>query len=744
MLLSRVKRFMRSSSFLFGLLGGAIFILFFQIKYNSLDPGAYQYRDDGIITLSHAKNFVDYGHIGVDPSGKRLEGFSAPFQFWTYAFVYGLTGLHWLDFATFQSLFCTFLLGFFFMQFFRSRWMLGVIFSVLAAVLLSWHIRFLEWHGSGMENAWTHVLFLVSVWCCWEMWRRERIQYAWAVWLFLAAITRTESIFHVAPMLLLFAVAWRSERRSWRGFHLLGICLGLWGLYQCWRFWYFGSWVPNTGLAQQIGVGDNLRKLWEGDPDWLRLSGSWSKEIFQRHGGWLLVGGLLLLPFARLRRRDKWVFIATASLTLTAFLNPLVFGMTRLDVTRSTTFLAPVVALALATLLPRLRFSKMGLAGLPVFFALCLMGWFLRPQLFEEKRHLCCAVDNFRDLDYHATEFAKQNALPRLNVANPDLGKFSYLKKYNHTDLGFLGSPIMASLRDEPDLLRAYLYDFVLPDMVEVHGEWCLLYARFLADARFRELYAPLYETRVDYMEEYGEAWSTVTEGLFYRKSLLKGGGGAERRLLSDLKEELSVERVKKELAKAVDGENVRSHQYVLRTVYKVLPELEDAGMADEMVDLFRDTPSAAYDVALLESGGDRKWVEKTVGFLRPWLAADREAFFEGLVGEMPELLMEKDRWRMYAASGNRLVLSVLAPTAEERRRKMVLHVFDADREAALKKNIYGADFMDFSWDDDCWQERDGEFFTVLDLPPGDLEAVLVGQEMEGRRLWWKRLEWGR
>ena len=740
---SRLTRYLRSGPFLFGALGGLLFLLVFQLKYNGIDPGAYQYRDDGIITLSHAKNFIDHGHIGVEPSGKRLEGFSAPAQFWIYTVVYGLTGLHWLDFATIQTLLCTFLLGFFFMQFFRGKWMPGLVIAGLAAWLLSQHLRFLEWHGSGMENAWTHVLFLAAVWCCWEMLRREQVHYGWVVWLFLASISRTESIFHIAPMLFLFGVVWKGDRRSWKGFHLLGVTLGAWGLYQCWRFWYFGSWVPNSGLAQEIGVGGNLRRALEGDAAWLKLAGGWSKELFRLHGGWLLLGGLLLVPFAKIERREKWLLIAVASLTLTAFLNPVVFGMTRLDVTRSTTFLAVFVVLGLAMVIPRLRFSGMNLAALPLIIGLLLAGHFLRPQLFEDQRHLCCAVDNFRDLDYHATQFSETHHLHRLNIANPDLGKFSYLKKYNHTDLGFLGSPLLAHLRAQPDLLREYFYGFILPDMVEVHGEWCLLHARILADARFRNLYEPLHETRVDYLEQFGGAWPTVTEGLFQRKSLKNDSESRERMLIQGMQEELSLDWLREELERSVDLLDPRAHQYVLRTAYRFLPEFEDAGLADELVDLFRETPSAVYDVAILESGGSRNWVESALGFLEPWLESERGAFFEGLVGEMPEQVVEMERWRLYRASGNRLVISVLAPTTAEQQRQFMLHSFDADKEAAKKKNQWGADFMDFSWDADCWTERNGEFFTVVDLPPGDLEAVIVGQVSGDRRHWTKRVDWG-
>lgn len=745
-MLKRLQRYLRSGSFMFGILSGLLFLLFFQLRYAELDPGAYQYRDDGIITLSHAKNFVEHGHIGVDPSGKRIEGFSAPLQFWIYTEFYALTGMHWLDFATLQTLLCTFLLGFFFVQFFKGRWIGGLLVSAGAAWFLSLHLRFLEWHGSGMENAWTHVFVLLSVLLCWKMFLRESLNYWWVIWIFLASVSRIEGIFHIGPVLLLFAFAWRGERKSWRGFAFLGLFLGLWGLYQAWRYWYFGSFLPNTGAAQGISVAENLGKLRDGDAGWLNLAGAWSQELFRLHGGWFLIGGLLLLPFAKVDRREKWVLLAVASLALTAFLNPLVFGMTRLDVTRSTTFLAVAVALGLAMVAARLRYKGLGLAALPLLLGLLLAARFARPLLLEEEAHLCCAIDEFEDFHYYASRFSDENDLHRLNMANPDLGKLSYLKQYNFTDLGFLGSPLMAELRGHSDWMREYFYGFVQPDVVEVHGGWCVEHARILADARFSDLYEPIYSYRGAYLEEFAEEWPSLEEGMFQRKGLKVGSGGREGDLIRSLKADLSLGLLDSELGRSVDKNDPRAHQYVVRTAYRFLPEFRDAGLEEELVDLFRETPSAAFDVALLESGGRRGWVKDCMGFLEPFLAGEELSFFEKLLGveleAAPELMEEHWRWRLYKAPGNRLVFSVLSPTAEDRRRQMLLHVFDADKDAALKKNEWGVDFMDFSWDADCWAERNGEYFTVVELPPGDLEAVMVGQVSDGTRLWWKRLVW--
>src|SRR5258705_14002865 len=93
------------------LLGGLIFCAVFYSRYSVLSPDLYVLRDDGLITMSHAKNWVDYGFIGVSPSGGRVEGFSAPLQFLIYAVLYAVTRIGYQSYAALQTLVCTFALG---------------------------------------------------------------------------------------------------------------------------------------------------------------------------------------------------------------------------------------------------------------------------------------------------------------------------------------------------------------------------------------------------------------------------------------------------------------------------------------------------------------------------------------------------------------------------------------------------------------------------------------------------------
>jgi hypothetical protein len=96
------------------LAGGLIFLTIFEYYYSITNSDYYALRDDGIITLSHARNLVDYGFIGVGLSGDRVEGYSAPVQFFVYALAYFTLGMGFSAYAKMQLLICTFALGFIF------------------------------------------------------------------------------------------------------------------------------------------------------------------------------------------------------------------------------------------------------------------------------------------------------------------------------------------------------------------------------------------------------------------------------------------------------------------------------------------------------------------------------------------------------------------------------------------------------------------------------------------------------
>src|SRR3990172_5599344 len=84
--------------------GATIFVLIFHLNLARVPAANYEARDDALITLSHARNLVEYGFIGVSPSGERIEGFSAPLQFVVAAGFYAIRPFDYLTFFRWQTL----------------------------------------------------------------------------------------------------------------------------------------------------------------------------------------------------------------------------------------------------------------------------------------------------------------------------------------------------------------------------------------------------------------------------------------------------------------------------------------------------------------------------------------------------------------------------------------------------------------------------------------------------------------
>lgn len=63
------------------LLGGVAWTLLAVASWRLRAPVNFVDRDDGIITLAHARNFVEFGTVSVGRFGDRVNAFSTPLQF---------------------------------------------------------------------------------------------------------------------------------------------------------------------------------------------------------------------------------------------------------------------------------------------------------------------------------------------------------------------------------------------------------------------------------------------------------------------------------------------------------------------------------------------------------------------------------------------------------------------------------------------------------------------------------------
>ena len=262
------------------LVGGLIFLSIFYWRYSGIPDRFYEVRDDGVITMSHGRNLVEYGFIGVSPSGERVEGTTAPVQMLAYAAAYAAVGADYATFSNAQTLVCAFLLGALFILFFRDRPLWAVPMTALSALALTYYTPFFLWHGSGMENAVTHVLFLATVLVLFWFVQTGRIRYELSVVVLLTSVSRLDSVFHIAPVLIVFSVIWFLAFRNRQGFYFSCLVAGLWVAFNLWRLVYFGDLVSNTAHAQGIALGIGLGYV------------SLVYYILATHGALLLPGGV--------------------------------------------------------------------------------------------------------------------------------------------------------------------------------------------------------------------------------------------------------------------------------------------------------------------------------------------------------------------------------------------------------------------------------------------------------------------
>ncbi|HVZ33760.1 MAG TPA: hypothetical protein VG963_15115, partial [Polyangiaceae bacterium] len=192
------------------------------------------HRDDGVITLSHARNLVDFGFVGVSPSGERVEGFSAPLQFALYAISYALTHVGYERFADLQTALGSVALGaalFWIVLLLGRRAWLAWLGTLVAGWLLQRSATFLLWHASGMENALTHASYAATWAVLLQQLEKPNVALGWALVPLLASLSRFESILHIGPILVLFAVVHFRAHRTLAGVRFAGACCGAWLLW---------------------------------------------------------------------------------------------------------------------------------------------------------------------------------------------------------------------------------------------------------------------------------------------------------------------------------------------------------------------------------------------------------------------------------------------------------------------------------------------------------------------------------
>ena len=560
--------------------------------------------------MSHAKNWIDFGFIGINPSGDRVEGFSAPTQFFLFTILYGVTKISYGTYAIFQTAISTFILGALFISFFPEKKVQGIILTIISGFIISLHTSFLQWHGSGMENSLTHILFLATILILYKFIKNEKIFYSLAMVVFFAAISRLEGVYHIAPLLCIFSIFWYFSYRNLRGFYFSAFVFILWSVFNLWRYIYFGDLSPNTAHAQNIVISERLRNLLTWNQSYIDQSIELSKIIFSYHGGYLLITSLPLLIFVRRERSLTFLFLMIGSLVITAFFNPFIFGPTRLDPVRSTTHIPVMVMLAVSAIYYNIEDTNHRYWIIPYTL---VAGFFAIKLNTVPPYDMCCKITYFDNFRKEFASIAEKEQLPRPTVSNPDLGVMSWHKQYNIIDLGMLGTPIMAKLKNDP-ILSDYFFDYAAPDMIESHEYWtCHYYSLIFSDERFREKYEILRETLVTY-QPCGD--KKIPVGIWIRKDITKQSLSPERILIDDLVKDLSLQRIERELD-LCQSNHTNDCVYVARTAYRFLPEIRRMGLYNDLYKIFYKSNTKDYDLYLIDGYRDGQAHEAAITFIQ-------------------------------------------------------------------------------------------------------------------------------
>ena len=596
---------------LYSIICGLFFVLIFFLCSKYIPSSYYLNRDDGIITLSHAKNWVDYGFIGVSPSGEKIEGFSAPVEFLLYSLCYFLFKMDYTVFTNLQIYTSTFIIGYVFSLFFENK-ITKLILSICIAYALTRFRSFFEWHYSGMENAITHALFILTIFCFYNMYKSGKIPLYLSLIPFFASISRVEGIYHIFPILVVFSFFFFQRYHSKNVYKLFFAVISLWIIFNLCRYIYFGDIQPNTTYAQGISVFNRLKNIFSIHSDTIMLNISY--QLLRYHGVFLLGIIFPLMLFIKLRKENLLLVCLCFSLVLTCLFNPFLFGPTRLDVTRSTTQMLIAVFIIVGVVIYEvIHFYKISnLIKFGIILPSAIIGIFLIKSNFVPNYNLCCAINGFENVYNNFMKLSRENNISRPTTSNPDLGILSYHKKLNTIDLGMLGSSLMAKIQNN-ELMSFYYLNYGLPDFIETHNSWtCRYFNTIFSTNKFNQLYSLTNKSNGSF-----SCGSTKVPGgiLFYiRNDIKKDSDSAERIFLNKLEKKLNLDVVSKEL---IDCKNKNNNcSYISRSIYKFIPEFREQNKIQELLELFRTYSSSyAYDEYLI-NGFSKNTSSKVIEFI--------------------------------------------------------------------------------------------------------------------------------
>lgn len=564
------------------LAGGLFFLAIFYIRYTFIDADLYQYRDDGVITMSVGRNIVDYGFVGVSPSGPIVEASSSPLQTLVYALAYLISDVGYAQYSWAQTYLTAFAIGLVFTAFFVQKPRAGLVIVGFSALGLSFFYPFFLWHASGMENALTHLFFLLSFFLLYRMVDKGRINYLYVLPLFLATIVRIESVFYIALLLIFFSVYWFRFQKNLNGFFFSVLVGLLWLGFQWARFLYFGDILPNTAYAQGISVKSKLASFLAMDARYLSNSWHTALNIFDKQGWWIAFYALPIFFCTDRTKSSNFLLYAVLVMLCATLMGPFLFGGARIDIARTSTQMTLLIFLAIAFAVVNMSSAGKRVVLIAISFPLpFLLYSFSNMQPY----YLGWSTSGFERVRLKFVQLSNENDISRPLVSNPDLGAMTWYKQFNVLDLGMLGTPEMAKLPSDGSAVRKYFFRYGLPDMIEAHGYWT---KKYCGSIFLTEEFLRIYEA-VDGGDSTTQWCKSGNPAVRYwlRRDVKNGSQSAERQFLDSLQADLDVNKIKHEISMC--KRTGASCDYIVRTTYKFIPELRRRHVFSDALALFSE-----------------------------------------------------------------------------------------------------------------------------------------------------------
>ena len=400
----------------------------------------------------------------------------------------------------------------------------------------------------------------------------------------------------------------------------------MWLAYNLWRYTYFGDLTPNTAYAQGIdAVG------------WLeRFGDSWELDstkpyliIFVKQGIYILAASLPLLYFARYSQPALLLFAVIGCIIVAGCLSPFIFGDARLDKARTTTHLAVFVVLGLGLIIYQIKNRRIKnrklLLGIASALALGVVGVVAFNIYGIPRYYMCCGIYEFDPMRQQFNGLAEREELPRPTVLISDLGGHSWHKHFNVVDMGRLGSPITSKLHHSEVLhpFSNYLLDYAAPDFIPSKLA-CAHYQIVLAHPEFGRRYRMVSASAMEFVPDSCSPLDENLSKVWIRADILRTSESPERKLIDTLSSNLSIDALRQELAscQSAAGNNC---VYIARTAYRFLPEFRNAGLIDELNQIFSASRTKDYDLYLINGYRDGQAHQKAIEFIvNNWIAKVR------------------------------------------------------------------------------------------------------------------------